>query len=216
MELREYWRVITKRWWLVLLIPIVAAVVSGYYSYKEIAPTYQATAAVLLNVGNSAQPPDPSTIGGVISSQVFDNAVIQEHPNLQVSSSELGQLLTTDQSGDLLYISADGPNQPFAAAVANDVAQTFINDAQNLMGMPSSRWVNHADGTSGTAPISPHKEKNVMMAFALGLLVALGLAFMLEYLDMRVKTEADMIRFLQIPVLGTVQDYHSKIKKIAK
>lgn len=213
MELREYWRVITKRWWLVLFIPLIAAFVSGYYSYKMIAPIYQATSAILLNVGNT--PPDAGTIQGVVTSQTFDDAIVADHPGIGFNETELSQILSVNLTGDILYISAISTTQALAATAADAAANTFINDGSNLMGMPSARWVNHAI-SSGKPPISPHKKKDVGMAFALGLLVSLGLAFMLEYLDMRVKNEADMIRFLQIPVLGNVQDYQAKLKKVAR
>lgn len=214
MELREYWRVITKRWWLVLFIPLIAALVSGYYSYKMITPIYQATSAILLNVGAN-NPVDGATIQGVITGQTFDNAIVADHPGLGFSSAELSQIMTVNVNGQILDISAFSTTQALAARVADAAAETFIQDGSNLMGMPSARWVNHAV-SSGKPPISPHKKKDVGMAFALGLLVSLGLAFMLEYLDMRVKNEADMIRFLQIPVLGNVQDYQAKLKKIAR
>lgn len=211
MELREYWRVIVKHWWLILAIPIVSAAISGYYSMKIVTPTYEATASVLLNDGTNSGP-DSSTVQGVITGQTFDNAVIEQHPYLGLTSFELSKILSVNITGQILDISATAPSQAQAATAANAAAQTFIQSGSNLMGMPSARWNNHAP-SSDIPPVSPHTKKNALMAFVLGLLVSLGLTFMLEYLDMRIKTEADMIRFLQIPALGSVQDYHSTVKK---
>lgn len=220
MELREYWRVIRKRILLVLFIPIVAALVSGYYSYKVTKPTYEASTTLLFNVGSVNDMPDGSTLSGLIASEVFDNAIRQAYPDLKLSNSQVNSSINVGIAGELMTISAIGPSQAFAAAVANDVATTFVKQGQSLIGMPSARVVTSADNNSSIAPISPHKKRTLEMAFGMGLLVSLGLAFMLEYLDMRVKTEADMAKFLQIRVLGSVEEYRNKVsgrqKKSAK
>lgn len=215
MELREYWRVITKRWWLVLLIPIVAAVTAGYYAVKLKTPIYQATASVLLMTSSPNKLPDTGTLQGVITGQSFDDALVARNPGLGVSSTQISQSLSVGLTGEILYFYADATSQALAASEADAVAQTFVDGLSGVIGVPSAVWNNHAV-RSGVPPISPHKKREVLLALAMGLLVSLGLAFMLEYLDMRVKTEADMVRFLEIPVLGSVQDYHTKLKKIAK
>lgn len=211
MELREYWRVIRKRILLVLFIPVVAALVSGYYSFKITKPIYQAQATVLFNVGSVNDMPDGSTVSGLIGSQVFDTAVTKNYPDLQLSDVKLNSIINVGISGELMVISAIGPSQQYAAAVANDVAQTFTTQGQSLIGMPSARIVTPATGNPSILPISPHKKRSVEMAFGMGLLVSLGLSFMLEYLDMRVKTEAEMAKFLQLRVLGSVEEYRNKV-----
>ena len=46
--------------------------------------------------------------------------------------------------------------------------------------------------------------RNVIVASIFGLLVAAILAFLLEYLDITVKTAADAERRLELPVLGII------------
>ena len=45
---------------------------------------------------------------------------------------------------------------------------------------------------------------NVAIAFVVGLMAAVGLAFLLEYLDNTVKKEEDVETLLGLPVLGIV------------
>lgn len=213
MELLEYWRIIRKRLWLVLLIPIIAAVVSGVYAQKTLKPTYKATATLIMNIINQQAAPNSNTVSGIVTSQIFDQAVLSEFPQLYLTPSQMAQLISVNTSGDLLYITSTGPNQQFAAAVANSVAKTIVDQGTTLS-LPGARLINPADGNR--APVLPSKTRPVIMAFAIGLLASLAFAFMREYLDMRITTEADLARFLNVPVLGSVGEYrypHRKSKR---
>jgi len=52
-------------------------------------------------------------------------------------------------------------------------------------------------------PIKPNKKRNVLLAMVLGLMLGVGLAFFLEYLDNTVKTPDDIKRF-KLPFLAAV------------
>jgi polysaccharide biosynthesis transport protein len=53
-------------------------------------------------------------------------------------------------------------------------------------------------------PYRPNKKVNIALGVALGLLIGIGLAFFIEYLDTSVKTIDDVERALQAPVLGVI------------
>lgn len=55
-------------------------------------------------------------------------------------------------------------------------------------------------------PIKPKKIFNIIIAFALGLFISIVIAFILEYMDNTVKSEDDVSRYLQIPVIGIIPD----------
>ncbi|SPF49830.1 Chain length determinant family protein (fragment) [Candidatus Desulfosporosinus infrequens] len=55
--------------------------------------------------------------------------------------------------------------------------------------------------------MKPNKKLNVMIAFVVGLMAAVGLVFLLEYLDNTVKTSSDIEQLLEIPVLGVIPNY---------
>jgi capsular exopolysaccharide synthesis family protein len=52
--------------------------------------------------------------------------------------------------------------------------------------------------------VSPNKPLNIIAGIILGLVVGIGLAFFIEYLDTSVKTIDDVERTLQAPVLGVI------------
>ena len=48
---------------------------------------------------------------------------------------------------------------------------------------------------------------NIAVAFILGLLIAVGLAFVIEYFDDTVKSADDVERYLGLTVLGTIPEF---------
>ncbi|MEJ2352630.1 MAG: polysaccharide biosynthesis tyrosine autokinase, partial [Anaerolineales bacterium] len=58
------------------------------------------------------------------------------------------------------------------------------------------------DAETPRAPIGPQTEKKVTMAAILGLLLALGLAFLLEHLDNTIHGPEEIGRYLDVPFLG--------------
>ena len=54
------------------------------------------------------------------------------------------------------------------------------------------------------SPVKPRKVLNILIGVVVGLVVGVGLAFFIEYLDTSVKTIDDVERALQAPVLGVI------------
>lgn len=57
---------------------------------------------------------------------------------------------------------------------------------------------------AGMTPVKPNKPLNIALGVIIGLVVGIGLAFFIEYLDTSVKTIDDVERALQSPVLGVI------------
>ena len=55
-----------------------------------------------------------------------------------------------------------------------------------------------------SGPVRPNKPLNIALGIIIGLVVGVGLAFFIEYLDTSVKTIDDVERSLQSPVLGVI------------
>jgi capsular exopolysaccharide synthesis family protein len=55
-----------------------------------------------------------------------------------------------------------------------------------------------------TTPISPNTRLNVLLAASIGFILAVGGAFLLEYLDDTIKTGDDVDRVLKLPTLGAI------------
>ena len=56
----------------------------------------------------------------------------------------------------------------------------------------------------GKDPVRPNKPLNITLGIVFGLIMGIGLAFFIEYLDTSVKTIDDVERAFQAPVLGVI------------
>jgi polysaccharide biosynthesis transport protein len=71
--------------------------------------------------------------------------------------------------------------------------------------LPRNSMVEQTDfAEPGKAPVKPNKTVNIVLGLVFGLLMGIGLAFFIEYLDTSVKTIDDVERTFQAPVLGVI------------
>jgi capsular exopolysaccharide synthesis family protein len=79
-------------------------------------------------------------------------------------------------------------------------------ETENLSAeIPKSAMVQITDpATPGDAPVKPNKTLNIALGVVFGLVMGIGLAFFIEYLDTSVKTIDDVERAFQAPVLGVI------------
>ena len=71
--------------------------------------------------------------------------------------------------------------------------------------LPEASMVQTTDPAEpGKAPVKPNKPVNIALGLIFGLVMGIGLAFFIEYLDTSVKTIDDVERMFQAPVLGVI------------
>ncbi|MCF8566820.1 capsular biosynthesis protein [Alicyclobacillus tolerans] len=222
LELREYWAILRKRWLLVILIPIIAVIVSGVLSFFVMKPQYEASTTLLVNQRQTNNPVLQyqdimtsqalvKTYSDIMTSNTVEQAVIS-NLNLPYTPTQLGGMIKVsnpDQS-QVIQVSVTASSQPLAAKIANSVASVFQDKAQTLMDVQNVQIVDSAATNPNASPVKPNKKLNVAIALILGLMVSVGLAFLMEYLDNRLRTEDDIRKYLNIPVLGTVVEFDPK------
>jgi len=224
IELRQYWEVLCKRWMIVLILPLIAALTSGVISYFMIKPVYQASTTLIVGKKASeagqaaAQMLDNSvllanqqlakTYATIAQSRTVEQNVIKDL-NLQMTVGELDSMISINpvKTTEILEIQVSNINPELAASIANSMAQEFSKAVIEIKKVDSVSIVDTA--VTPDKPVKPNKTMNVLIAFAVGLMASVGLVFLLEYLDNTIKTSEDVEKLLGIPVLGVIPNYQT-------
>lgn len=212
MELIELWRVVKKRLWMIVVITVVATGTSGILSKFVLPKQYASASSLMVIPHNSASDLLTTMVTGqqVVDTyaQVATSRTVLQHVESQLNFSmpiqKLAQMIqaTPVTNTDLLTVQVTSTNPNFSSQVANAVAQATVQEVQTLTQQRDLQVVDSAVPTN--LPVAPKTKTNVAIALVLGLMVGGGLAFLLEYLDDSLRTEEDVKRVLDLPVLTAV------------
>lgn len=231
MELKQYFRIIQKKWWLIAVIIIIAIAATGVKSYYFTTPIYAANAKLIVNQssGDGTATLNASTIQTsiflinsykeIIKSSAVMNKVVEKYPNLGNSPGGIsaGISVTSANNSQVMNLVYHDTSYANAAAVVNAVSTVFKEQIPHIMKVDNITILSEADPTASPAPININPIMNMLISFVVSFMLAIGLVFLLDYLDDTLKTEADITEMLDIPVLAVVGNItKSEMKKGAR
>ncbi|MFV8826388.1 YveK family protein [Alkalihalobacterium sp. APHAB7] len=216
ISLKELFTTIRKRIKLLMILPLIAVVVSGLVSYLFLTPIYQSSTQILVNQSKSDMQNLSqadlrtnieliNTYNVIMKSPVILEKVIDEL-NLNTSVDALNSRVTVGsaQNSQVVAITVQHEDPAMAAQIANSVATVFQREIVDIMNVDNVSILSVAQISDNPSPVKPNPTLNMAIAFVVGLMAAVGLAFLLEYLDTTVKTEQDIESLLGLPVIGVV------------
>lgn len=216
ISLYDIFKVLKKRIVLILSIAIIATLTAAIISFYVLTPVYQASTQILVNQKpneqNQIQQQDIqtnlqliNTYNVIIKSPVILNKVI-EILDLDTTTTALSNQITVSNADNsqVVNISVQDEQAYLAVDIANTVAQVFQEEIKNLMNVDNVNILSPAELPENPTPVKPNKMLNMAIALVIGLMVGVGLAFLLEYLDTTIKTEQDVEELLGLPILGFV------------
>jgi capsular polysaccharide biosynthesis protein len=225
ISLKEIFSTLKRRLKLIVIIPIVAVVVSALISYFLLTPIYQSSTQLLVNQSQQDQTYSQSdirtnielinTYNVIIKSPTILEKVITE-ANLEESYGQLNSIVRvgSENNSQVLNITVEHENPALAAKIANTTANVFQREIVSIMSVDNVSILSQAQVSESPSPIKPNPTLNIAIAFVVGLMAAVGLAFLLEYLDTTVKTEKDIEDLIELPILGAIPKMDgTKLKK---
>ena len=213
MQLRDYWLILRRRWWLVLLVAIAASTASFVYARLQ-TPIYRAEVRLTVT---------PSRLDYGLT-LVLENLLTQYQQQLLTRdlAGKVDDALKLDlpvdrllsrvrvsavTNGYLLDITVDDSDPNRASDIALTWAKLFIEKHQADMAPldPQDRIeIAMLDKPLPGELFFPKTKQYVAAAGVLGLIVGALLAFLLDYLDDTLKTPADVERFVGLPLVGSI------------
>lgn len=219
LELKEYFAIIKKRLWMIATIVLVSCIVTGAVSYFYIQPVYSASTKLIVNGATPVKDLNYfssdairsqilmiNTYKEIIKSPAIMDKVAEKYPDLGLTSEQLIRKISVSSVSDtqVITISTEDHSQARAVSIVNAVAEVFKEITPTFMKIDNIMILSEAKTQEKPVPVKPKKEINLAISFVVALMAGIGLAFLLEYLDDTVKSEADVQELLQLPVLVTI------------
>ena len=214
ISISEIFEALKKRWILIVSITLVATLISGILSFFVIKPTYEASTKVFVGKEESSlegyNTNDIQMYQKLLQTYaetIKTNEVVQaaiNNTNADLSVKDVKDSLTVTPIADtqILQIKYKNNDPEVAKSILENITNEFVILSKELVPNGNVRVIEAVQLPED--PVAPNKKMNIAIAFLLGLMVSVGLVFLLEYLDNTFKTKENLERELSIPVLGLI------------
>lgn|GEM_PF-1492524 len=222
MELHRYLNVLRSRLWLILVTTALAigvgysgADTTALYSARSTlyvgSTTFDVTKGELSNDRFTALQSIALTFSKMIDSQPIALRTVQQL-DLDVTAGYVVNATNAspEPNTQLLYIGVTDPDPALAQALANGLADVFVETVQEFEPTAAEGAVPRLPAyvferaRFPTVPASTQRLNAMLLAALFGLVVSAGVAFLLDYLDLSVRSADDVERRLELPVLGVI------------
>lgn len=220
IKIEDLLEALRKRWKMIVGITLAATIMAAVVSFFLIKPKYEASTKLFIgketseneNYNNSdvqMYQQLVKTYSEVITSKdLIARAIEKEDLDIDVNTIAAGLKVTPVASTQVMKISFESTDKDLSKDVVGAVTDEFIITAKDLIQNGNVKVFETVKLPE--APISPNKKMNIAIALLLGLMVGIGLALLLEFMDNTFKTKEQLEEFMGLPVVGIIPDYDKK------
>ena len=225
LSLQEVVNIIKKRLFLIISLTIVAVGIAIALSFYILTPIYQVNTQILINQNGSGVEVYSrsqietdlqliNTYNEIIKSPFILNKVIEQLKLDTTPEQLINQIsLLSENESKVLNIEVQDSDPERAANIANATAQIFQTEIPSLMSVDNINILSVAKFNETPIPVKPNKILNIAVGAVIGLMLGIGVAFLLERLDTTIKNEEDVEDILGIPIMGIVGSISLEKKK---
>ncbi len=220
MEIQDYLRVVRRGWTLILGCTILGVLAGGLFSIS-VSPSYTSQTQLFAATQNSQSITELQQGNSFTEARIQSYAETADTPlvlqpvieslGLSASPAELAEQIeaSADLNTVLLTITATDSSPVQAAAIAQSVADSLVDAIAELEttstgGESPVKLTIVMPATAPVEPSSPNTRINLALGFVMGLFLGLAAALLRSVLDSRIRSEADLSRISEIPVLGGI------------
>ncbi|WP_086074485.1 YveK family protein [Paenibacillus camerounensis] len=222
LDLRDYFQIVKKRLWMIVSIVVVVCLLAGIYSLYIKKPVYEASTKIIVNqtqqVQTAASELDLNQINTniqmintykeIIKTPAILDVVANNYPEFNTNAEELLKKVNVSSVNNtqvMTLVVRDNSYQR-AAELVNAISLVFKQEIPSLFNVQNVSILNEAklNPPVEPGPVEPNVVMNLAIAFIVSLMIGLGIAFLLEYLDDTLKTEEDIEKYLGLPTIAMI------------
>ena len=219
LDLRKLLIAYLQKWWIILLCTVVAAAAAFVVTKNFITPMYQSSVMVYVNNIRADQQVESITNSNLATSQrlvgTYINIIksdtvlekVADASGLKISAAGIRGIMSAEQveETELFKVIITHRDPVIAAQLANAVAKVAPAEIEEFVEGSSTKIIDYAKVS--TAPASPNMMRNVVLGALIGCAAALCWVTLLFLLDVRIKTEEDLLALSEFPVLGQIPEF---------
>ena len=225
-SLNDLTRVVLKRLWVILLVVcVVVGAAVGASLWQT--PTYQASAQVWVDQKQGDQQTNlAGTVEGLqtiiltmihaIDSRPVAQEAIQRL-GLEMSPAELLDNLSIEQveSTSFIVLTYESTDPVEATRIVNTVGEVSSELISERSAAGSQLTANlYEEAMVPENPVSPDPLRNALLAAMFGVMLGIGLALLMEYLDHSWRSPEEVEQVSGVPTFATIPEFSiTKIKK---
>jgi capsular polysaccharide biosynthesis protein len=221
-------RVVLKRLWVILLVVcVVVGAAVGASLWQT--PTYQASAQVWVDQKQGDQQTNlAGTVEGLqtiiltmihaIDSRPVAEEAIQRL-DLKMTPAELLDKLTVEQveSTSFIVLTYEGNDPVEATKIVNTVGQVSSELISERSAAGSQLTANvYEKAIVPESPVSPDPLRNGVLAAVFGVMLGIGLALLMEYLDHSWRSPEEVEQVSGVPTFATIPEFRLTKSKRTK
>lgn len=216
IRLDEVFNSLKKRWIMIVSLTLIAAIISAAISFFVIKPKYEATTKIFIGkdgTEDSAYSQSDVTMlqnllktySEVIKTKdLTENAIDDSNLDLEVNEVLANLSVTSIASTQIIKISYQSQDPQEAKIILEKITNSFIEKSKELIPNGNVKVIETVEYPEN--PISPNKKMNIAIAGILGLMLGVGIALLIEFLDNTYKNKEQIERELELPVLGMIPE----------
>ena len=215
IDLRQIARVIWRNMLLIIATMLVCGVIGYCISAYLIAPTYSASADMLVNNNQDASATTITNSDLTASSSLVDTyaVILKSHNILEQIIRDLhldydyqtlaGKVsVSAVNNTQVMRIKVKDQDPQTALAIVSKIVELAPDVIMDTVNAGSVKTVD--DPYTNGKPVSPSKRNYTAIASLLGLLACLAVLILAELLNDRFRSEEDVRNILGLPVLGVI------------
>ena len=218
IDLVELFWVLVNHWKIILLTMLITAMLAGVYYLVGVQPSYQPDASIFITNNESVITVSDLQLSSeltedyakIIKSRNVLKQVIKEL-DLDLDYRELSKLVsvTNPDNSHIITITVNCGDVELCRDIANSLMNIGLDRIYQVVGSSEPTVIDYSEAEA-VDEITPALTKYLAIGLLLGLIAACGLICVRYMTDTTLKTEDDLKRYLDIPVLSVVPYYEEK------
>ncbi len=207
----------------IILTTLVLAAASFGVSKFLMTPKYEASALMIVNTRQDTSATVTSdqinsatklvsTYSIILKSDTVLNQVIQ-NLGLSLDYQQLAERVTVSAVDDtqVMKVTVTSDNPEWARQVCEQITQISPDVILEAVEAGSVKVISNA--SISPEPVSPNVSRNTALGAVAGLVISVGIVFLMVLLDNKINNEEDVSKYLNLTVVGVIPEYEGGKRK---